>query len=173
MIHLLLFVLQQTITCLSTLLMQMSIYLHCSISNTDFLFLPQIYPSLLEQPRPCLPPQERWRRRRRRTQRSQQRDSLLSPRNISGPTQPNPNAFTSVVDLSSAVFRYEPFKKTEPFQEGDGDLKPSFPFWRAESASSQLVLKLSLVKTISPVPPMPHTLKGTWERRHFQRSMRS
>merc|ERR1712198_783302 len=60
--------------------------------------------------------------------RSQQRDSLLSPRNISGPTQPNPNAFTSVVDLSSAVFRYEPFKKTEPFQEGDGDLKPSFPF---------------------------------------------
>jgi len=122
----------------------------------------KIYPSLLEQPRPCLPPQERWRRRRRRTQRSH-RDSLLSPRNISGPTQPNPNAFTSVVDLSSAVFRYEPFKKTEPFQEGDGDLKPSFPFWRAEYASSQLVFKLSLVKTISPVPPCP-TLSRELER---------
>jgi|ERR1712066_430499 len=82
----------------------------------------KIYPSLLEQPRPCLSLEAR-RRRRRRTQRSW--DSLLPPRNISGP---NPNAFPSVVDLSATVFRYEPFKKTETFQEGDEDLKPSFTF---------------------------------------------
>jgi len=132
----------------------------------------KIYPSLLEQPRPCLSPQARRRRRRRRRRTQRSWDSLLPPRNISGPTpNPNPNAFPSVVDLSAAVFRYEPFKKTETFQEGDEDLKPSFPFWRAESASSQLVFKLSLVKTISPVPQCPQlskeeregTFKEVWE----------
>ena len=43
-------------------------------------------------------------------------------------------------------------QETETFEEeGEEDLKPCFPFWRAES-TSQLVFKLSLVKTISPVP---------------------
>merc|ERR1712106_240192 len=90
----------------------------------------KIYPSLLEQPRPCLSAQARWRRRRRSTQRRSW--DGLPPRNIyfdpAPPTHPIPNAFPSVVDLSAAVFRDEPFKKTETFQEGDEDLKPSFPF---------------------------------------------
>merc|ERR1712242_172947 len=64
-------------------------------------------------------------------------DSLPPPRNIyftpkKNPAPPNPipnNAFPSVADLSPTVFRDEPFKKTETFQEeGEEDLKPSFPF---------------------------------------------
>merc|ERR1711887_356732 len=84
-------------------------------------YIPAFWNSLA----PASLPKQGRRRRRRRTQRSW--DSLLPPRDISGPTpNPNPNAFPSVVDLSAAVFRYEPFKKTENFQEGDEDLKPSF-----------------------------------------------
>jgi len=39
------------------------------------------------------------------------------------PQTPPPNLFPSVVDLSTAVFQDEPFKKPKT-----GDLKPSFPF---------------------------------------------
>jgi len=48
-------------------------------------------------------------------------------------------------------------QETETFEEeGEEDLKPCFPFWRAES-TSQLVFKLSLVKTISLLSPCPNS----------------
>jgi len=130
----------------------------------------KIYPSLLEQPRPCLSPQAR-KEKEKEEDAEKLGQSSSSEKYFRPHPNPNPNAFPSVVDLSAAVFRYEPFKKTETFQEGDEDLKPSFPFWRAESASSQLVFKLSLVKTISPVPQCPQlskeeregTFKEVWE----------
>merc|ERR1711936_1437566 len=82
-----------------------------------------IYPSLLEQPRPCLSPQARKEEETEKLGQSSSSEKYFRPH-----PNPNPNAFLSVVDLSAAVFRYEPFKKTVTFQEGDEDLKPSFPF---------------------------------------------
>merc|ERR1712051_201678 len=80
-------------------------------------------------------------------------DSLPPPRNIyfhpqkkSGPTQPNPQqrlplGRRSVADCLSRSRRRRP----EAF----------LPFLKSRSTSSQLVFKLSLVKTISSIPP-PH-----------------
>merc|ERR1712228_1086675 len=106
----------------------------------------KIYPDLLEHPLPCLPQDGGGEGGGHR----EAQDSLpppTNPKNIyfTKKFRPlHPNAFPSVADLSAAVFQDEPFKK----------LKPCFPFGRAES-TSQLVFKLSLVKTISLLSPCP------------------
>merc|ERR1712203_1063610 len=63
-------------------------------------------------------------------------DSLPPPRNIyfkKNPAPPNPISPTTPSPRSSICrrlsFKIKPFKKTETFQEeGEEDLKPSFPF---------------------------------------------
>merc|ERR1712018_722812 len=84
----------------------------------------KIYPSLLKQPRPCLSAKngggEGGGRREVFGIEVFLREILISIR--PHPKHP-PKAFPSVVDLSTAVFQDEPFKKPKT-----GDLKPSFPF---------------------------------------------
>merc|ERR1711971_939107 len=55
------------------------------------------------------------------------REMFISPPKKIRPHPFPTHSFPSVVDLSPTVFRDEPFKKTETFQEED-DLKPCFPF---------------------------------------------
>jgi len=108
-------------------------------------------------------------------------DSLPPPRNIyftpkKNPAPPNPipnNAFPSVVDLSPTVFQDQTLQENWNLPRRRRRRPEAFlPFLKSRSSSSQLVFKLSLVKTISSIPPMPKTLQR-WERRHFQTSMRS
>ena len=122
----------------------------CLITNANFLS-PQIYPCLLEQPRPCLSAQGG---RGEGGGRQGAGKVFLREIFISIRPHPNPNAFPSVVDLSATVFRDQPFKKPKPSKKETKTW--SLPSLSEEQTSgSQLVVKLSLVKTISPVPRCP------------------
>ena len=124
----------------------------CLITNANFLS-PQIYPCLLEQPRPCLSPkmEEEKEEDAEKLGKVFLREIFISIR-----PHPNPNAFPSVVDLSATVFRDQPFKKPKPSKKETKTW--SLPSLSEEQmAGSQLVVKLSLVKTISPVPDAPNS----------------
>ena len=84
----------------------------------------------------------------------------IRPHPTRSPTTPSPRS--SICRRLS--FKIKPFKKTETF-ERRRRRKPEafFPFLKSRFASSQLVFKLSLVKTISPIPRCPKLSKDERE----------
>merc|ERR1712106_243504 len=118
----------------------------------------KIYPSLLEQPRPCLSAQARWRRRRRSTQRRSW--DGLPPRNIyfdpaPPPPTPSPTPSPRLSICRQLSFEMNPSRKLKPSKK---EMKTcSLPSLSEEQIYQQSVgfFKLSLVKTISPIPRCP------------------